>query len=1065
MLEQIKASAGSGKTYALTRRFLELLRGASAQGAPPVCALSSDPAAPYALAEILAATFTNKAAAEMKSRVLRDLKALALGLEKDPDRLALFSREEATAWVETILRRFDSLNIRTIDSLLTLLVRLSALSLNLPPDFSPVFDDAELFDPLYDALLDSAARGNAELRDGLRQACRALVLHGEIPGFMPGGRLRKRLLEIVTLALHNELPLPDAAVLEQVQARRTVLRQDLADAAKALAALLQEENLTASVNFLTFLRNCAALEIRGKIPESVYASKADLDDCLLKAAKGKASADSRASFRELCATYERATSLDPLYRSAAELGPLALLAAPLAQALTTTQEEEGRVSARLLPHLAERVVSGEGGVSDAFCRLGNRLSHLLFDEFQDTSRAQWASIAPLAVESLSRGGSLTYVGDVKQAIYSWRGGDAALFDEVARNQELTAMLPHGPSVTSLDRNWRSGAAVVGHNNAVFSRLADPVTAKAVASAMLADDTPPDLLDQAARTLCRTFTGTEQELPPQALSRSPGLVRLTRIQAAGAEELREEVAERLRALLDEVLQRHAPRDVAILVRRNTEAADMAALLASWKLPVVTEHSFQLGRHPLIARLTDFLAFLEYPPDDAAFWSFISGPECFPPLSGISHEALSNWLAAVRARPDAIPLARGFRRDFPAAWERVIAPFYDRAGLMSAYDTIQESIRRFGLLERLPEHAPFLRRFLEVAHAAEGKGASSLSAFLEFWESSGVEEKVPMPEGMDAVRILTMHKAKGLEFPVVIVPFHHHTDPPDSAITPALVEGLPLLVRRAKQLGAAYYETRLRAALEGLNLLYVAWTRPTRELHAFLTGTGRSQRSSGLAKALDILLADLPFTDDVHETGQADPARTESPSEASQAPMTPLPSSSGVSDDAAPPMHWLPRLKIFRNTLAELEFTERRRGMLAHSCLEALRPGDNSQADVERAIRHGLLTFPLSVPDPESVFRELSAMLSWYVALPRTAAWLAHGAPEQSVMDGAGHLHRVDLLVDDGDAGLLTVEYKTGRPDPAHAAQVKRYLGLLRAATDRPARGVLVYLDLRTVEDVT
>ena len=174
--------------------------------------------------------------------------------------------------------------------------------------------------------------------------------------------------------------------------------------------------------------------------------------------------------------------------------------------------------------------------------------------------------------------------------------------------------------------------------------------------------------------------------------------------------------------------------------------------------------------------------------------------------------------------------------------------------------------------------------------------------------------------------------------------------------------------------------------------------------------------------------------------------------------------GMERDTEPLMRWLPRLKVFRNNLAEPGFTERRRGMLAHACLEALRPGDNTPEDVDRAVRAGLLAFPLPVPDPEGISREMRAMLLWYVGLPQTAAWLARGEPEQSFMDAAGRLHRVDLLVDEDEAGLLTVEYKTGRQAHGHAVQVRRYLGLVRAATGRPARGVLVYLDERMLENV-
>ncbi|MDL2266655.1 UvrD-helicase domain-containing protein [Desulfovibrio sp. OttesenSCG-928-G15] len=210
MFTQINASAGSGKTYTLTRRFLALLEKASPVPSTGGCALHNSSAG-YSLAEILAATFTNKAAAEMKNRVVRSLKEEALR-----ERAALYREQEvppyhteqpdaqdaqpthparpraATAetgrtapqyrlgnaerWVEQVLRHYSSLNIRTIDSLLATLVRLSALQLGLPPDFEPSFDPAEYFTPLYDALMEELAPAEPVANTG----------------FAPPHRLRRR---------------------------------------------------------------------------------------------------------------------------------------------------------------------------------------------------------------------------------------------------------------------------------------------------------------------------------------------------------------------------------------------------------------------------------------------------------------------------------------------------------------------------------------------------------------------------------------------------------------------------------------------------------------------------------------------------------------------------------------------------------------------------------------------------------------------------------------------------------------------------------------------------------
>lgn len=167
-----------------------------------------------------------------------------------------------------------------------------------------------------------------------------------------------------------------------------------------------------------------------------------------------------------------------------------------------------------------------------------------------------------------------------------------------------------------------------------------------------------------------------------------------------------------------------------------------------------------------------------------------------------------------------------------------------------------------------------------------------------------------------------------------------------------------------------------------------------------------------------------------------------------------------------MQWLPRLKIFRNQLEEFTFTERRRGMLVHACLEQLRLTGNPDQDAARAVAHGMRAFPLPVPEPEATARELTAMLAWLAALPQAAHWFTHGVPEQSIMDAQGSIHRTDLMVDDGQT-CTVVEWKTGRPSDDHVAQVRRYLGLLAEAAGRGpggVRGVLVYLDGRMVRPV-
>lgn len=1136
-LLQIKASAGSGKTYTLTRRFLELL-GTARQDAPAGAACALHAEGGHCWPEILAVTFTNRAATEMKERVVRRLKEMALGIGGEPD--APWTPPLADRWVGGILRQYGSLNIRTIDSLLTLLVRLSALDLHLPPDFEPAFAGADFFDPLLDDVLEAARSDDADLRDLLRTACEPLIHHTDHKGFSTGQKLRERLLGLLDWHLrHGDLPHEDG---DEVRARLVVLHEAARKQARELVRIAGEEKLAVAARFLSFLEKFPETSPFGKMPESTYTQKGSLDECLNKTSRGMASAQAEEAFAAFISAYDAMRTRGRLLQRALSVLPLVGLAEVLARRLPAFQLREGKVPSQVLPLLARRVLDGEYGVSESFCRMGTRLSHILVDEFQDTSGDQWAAMHPLAVECLSRGGSLTWVGDVKQAIYGWRGGDSALFDAILDDAELTAIAEDAITGT-LPCNWRSQAEVVGFNNDIFGLMGDQEHAAAVLRAMLPETTPPEVFDDAVQSLVHAFDGAAQQVPDKPEAEG-GFVSLTRVTAHDREELEYAVRDNLRSLFGDDLARRRPwRDVAVLVRTNTEAGLVAAWLMEWGIPVVTENSLRLADHPLIAQTVALLTFLDYPRDDLAFWEFASGPELLGEVAGLHPRSLDDWLASGGRGP----LFTRFRTAHPAVWARWIAPFYSRAGLMSAYDTVREIYGRFGVFERYPADAGFLRRFLEVVHAAEGQGLVSLSTFLDFWKRTGGDEKVPMPEGMDAVRVMTMHKAKGLEFPVVVIPFHHQSDRTDDAPERMRVEGLDLLVPRCPEMGEPYYAALATSAREQLHVLYVAWTRPVEELHAFITeretGKGRSGLLAGLKTLLGMAglpdewttwerglrpeaeasvsadgpgetvsapahhrtveVAPAPGTGESAQVPEAVPAGHEARGAALMSHRVPEPGThpeNGTADaeamlarahdaalnareapagahgtspvvDGSPsgpddtwrPMQWLPRLKIFRNQLEEFTFTERRRGMLVHACLEALHFTGDPAADAARAVRHGIRNFPLPVPDHDEVAAELTAMLCWYAAIPDAPRWLRHGTSEQGILDTQGRLHRTDLLVDDG-ARRVVVEYKTGAPGDEHVTQVRRYLSLLAAADPRPVRGVLVYLDLCEVREV-
>ncbi len=1148
-MEQVKASAGSGKTHDITQRFLAFLAQSEIKPYAGHCALRKEPqhgetAQSGAWGDIMAITFTNSAAAEMKGRVLESLKTCALGKLQAGQTSPPMQAEKAKAWIDVILRQYGTLNIRTIDSLLHLIVRTAALDLGLDPDFESSFHTKEIMEPLFDALLEQAEQEEATMLSHLRAMCHSLLFRKDTQGFVMGSRMLDQLLPLVELFLTQDVELlQDISPPQALEERLTELEKDVIVRAKHLCTQLEAEKLKVA----KLAQVCFSLTATGSKQSlgSAYYKKECLDECLLKASKGAASDAAEYAFTQLKESVTLLSTQGEILHRALQMYPFMEMAEVLAAKILAFQEQEGKVPASKIPAMARAVLEGEYGISAALCRLGNNVHHVLLDEFQDTSREQWEALRPFMVQALSQGGSLTWVGDVKQAIYGWRGGDAALFDAVLHTPELTCMAT--VSQKNLPTNWRSREQVVLTNNALFTPLAQPEKARPILEAMLSEECPPPVLDTATQKLCAAFMGAGQEVKPDAQG---GYVRIDAVQGENSEELNEAVREALQQRLEDLRQRRPWSDITILTRTNTAAGQVAAWLLDWQIPAITENSLLLHTHPLIKESLALLAFLHCPQDDLSFWTVLTGhmvqaallPEekAAPPspqsaespedmaghvVANIrpSLEELHTWILhrrrAAKEGQRLTSLAHAFQEKWPEFWEYTFAPFYGAAQVLTPYDCMQEWYRLWQVPQRFAEAQTFLRRFLEVLHSAEARGAGTLGAFLEYWAQSGGEEKTPTPTKLNAVRIMTMHKSKGLQFPVVIVPwlsFNLRDDYPpmvqkvgDLRVLAPRTKWSEELTNRGEQatgMGYAHYTAQADGALECLNVFYVACTRAQEELHAFHTHTpkllSRNNLASGLVQLFKQEGMELPL-----EVGY--PIVKEGFEQKQEEPSPPLSQERIAEEDIAQQacpidfsmepqrvMQWLPRLKIYRDPLQECllpqegeeskQLSPRRRGLLMHHCLEtwqsmapmgrAYATAQNTTQDtgqdigqtlhtVDTAVQWALQSFALPLGHTAQLQEEMRTALAWYVTLPGVQEWAHTALPEQGLLDVDNALYRVDLLLPpQGAYGWRVVEFKTGQEDAAHSKQLGHYLSLLDAMPMReqglpPSEGVLIYLDLQ------
>lgn len=1024
----IRASAGSGKTWRLTEEYVSKLSQIRASG-------DNDSLAAIA-SGILAITFTNATANEMRGRVIRRLKETALGNDQK-------AAQSALRWLDIFLKDLGSLNIRTIDSLLHLIVRASALDLGIYPDFDVDLDVKNALAPHIELMLEQAKHGGSG-RDLIAKACNAVITKGKEKGFTGKGKLLDPLQDVLEATLAGKFD--GLAEENEIEELRERLRAQTQAAAKTLLDLANDANLAFS-----HVKNKEAVECYangdrpGRFPAA--ATKKNASE-LFK--KGDIPPELEQAYLDFKYSVEKLHFEGEILNRGLRMKPFIDLARLVAQDFINSHTEHGLVVQSMMAAWAGRALECGNGVSDALCRMGSRLSHYLVDEFQDTSREQWQVLQPLALEAIARGGSLTCVGDIKQSIYSWRGGDSRLFEEPVRDGQLTAVVTE-PEIQTLGSNWRSQKRIVEHNNTFFAPLSDKTQALEIAAEILGNDSPEPVREDFCLRLANAFGDVAQECENR--DGFQGFVAAEEVDGNRAEQINERICQ---LLLDDIGKRRPWSDVLILVRSNPEAAAMAALLGEERIPVITENGLLLNENALVIQLIAFLEFLDNPGNEIAFWTLING-EIFArhPLAA-SLPDLANWAAA---RDPKKRLYRQFADDFPAIWAELLSPFLYSGGLLTAYDTLQEWYGRMDLERRFPEDTTMLRRLLETAHLAENNGIPSIAAFLSYWEKNSAEEKAPMPEGMNAVRIMTVHKAKGLQAPVVIVAGCDYKVEASNTPAPIQVENLTVAASCVREMGSVWHSEIMRQSLEALNLLYVAFTRPREELYLLFRQKINKKTLYGITRKL-IEKAGLQLPYSLGERRAADPGhKLELTSPAAPSHPTHVIS----TEENWRPMSWLPRLKIYHTELASPTLTPKQRGVFLHSCLEYMNYGGDPAGAAAAALKSALSACSIAVP--ESELPGILQSLTWFATAAPVRDWLARGWREQPLVDSAGNQLRVDLIVPEA-WGPLVIDYKSGDPRPADIDQIRAYMKVLAQSGHfhgKP-RGLLVYLDKQAFRKV-
>ncbi|MBM3297878.1 MAG: hypothetical protein FJY83_09820, partial [Candidatus Aminicenantes bacterium] len=648
----LKASAGAGKTHALALWYLQIL-------------LSEEVAkkTPHDLRNILAITFTRNSVREMKSRILSWLKELAFGDKKktgqvlhlvslDPRTLSL----RAERLVEDILGRYSDFQVTTIDSFMTSVFKASALDLGVPPHFQVVLENSSLFEYAFSRFLRRVNSRSAEGEMFLKisELISSSQKKGQSFPWDPTSLILDKMTSLYT-RLNAQTKAPEA---EDLESRRLEVEAALRGRAAEIRRLIDGSGLEPNGRS-TFFRLEAAVQ-EGRFNDILGASykTSPVRKSQSPAAKPIGEALERA-WREMEILGREYQSL----HARRYFRPYLLALAAFADTLEAVKRQREVVFIEDIPKRLSAYIE-EGIVPDIYFRLGDRISHFLIDEFQDTSPIQWANLRPLIENALAEKGSLLVVGDTKQAIYGFREADYRIMRNLEEGGERFDSVE--TTVRELRENHRSGERILDFVKEIFL------------SKLNSDQKLGEFKRQASLS---GLTGFHQEVVPKNKRR--GHVTLTLLDRqkdrGESEEERPEPGDDLpekTALLEKVgdlLRRgYSYSDIAVLTYKNDSVVEVSSWLSETEppIPFIPFSSLDIRTRAITREILALLTFLDSPPNDLAFAEFLLGDILARKLESDGRPAsAADWhgfLYDVRRRRGA-PLYVAFRERYPEIWQ--------------------------------------------------------------------------------------------------------------------------------------------------------------------------------------------------------------------------------------------------------------------------------------------------------------------------------------------------------------------------------------------------------------
>ena len=994
----IPASAGSGKTYTLSHRYVQFLLSPQIQA--------------NGLRNILAISFTKLAAKEMKMRIVKVLKEAAFGEPQTMEnltKLVSLSAEEiqirSEQLVNEILHNYSDFNIRTIDSFLTTVFKASSLEMGVQPNVGIQFDN--------DAVIDQAFRQYSQnLREGTADAqfIDDLITLIETNDAKFGGYLWNPFTKIVRevrqlqkqFGRYSQKP-----IIIEGAAPLSELKQRIVANAKTLLKMLDDSTLPINNHFQNDVKrlvNGDVLEVASKGKTKRYFNKYSED--------AGATNEIKRLFAVIKPMEKELEQYISIYAHT-YYQPFVRAVNLIEQTVRDVKALEGMVVIDDINRSLAAYLSNEV-VPEVYLKLGERIAHFMIDEFQDTSPIQWRNLTPLIEEALAKNGSLFAVGDTKQSIYGFRGADWHIFRDLIGGKYFPSA---SATVLPLTRNFRSAQALVDFVKDVFS-------VNVAAAGFETQATASGLYNFA------------QDVPDA--EKNKGYVEVTLIERksdddSSTDTQREYILSNIR---DCTARGYSYGDIAILTPANADVVEISSWLNKENIPFLSLSTLDIRKRKIIGEIIALLRFLDSPIDNLAFATFVFGDvfQKIATIEGIKKETFHKIFTENKKEY----FYRAFQKHYPKLWEQYFDRLFALVGYMPLYDLVSESYKTFSVFERCNSEESALVKLLECVKQFENSGNNSLKDFLSFSTEEGNDGwSIEIPSTVHAVRIMTVHKAKGLGFPVVIVSLKEKNQRSDSMVMKETEEGVSVIKigrnngDRNDRLAELYEEKKNEATIDELNKLYVALTRARKEMYV-----------SVLFKKLENLpAAILPAKTYGTKYAAAEKEKDEE--------KLPVIESLYRKEQSSLPVARYQKIGV----------QETHRGDAIHTILSHIEFMDEKSEPYIRSAIESLV----SVHDLD-IDKEI-LNLDQFLSLHSVHIHFEHRKDriilrEQDVAASNGRLYRLDRVIVDTET-VTVVDFKTGNDEhhDDYQEQVRNYMAMLKDIyPSKTVKGALLYIDL-------